>query len=333
MTLPFRRELTCDLATQPSNQWIDRLLEAASNPPKEQLLHLLQTGQFDLVLTFAAGGFDVIHPKPAAPASAVRTFADFAASINAHQPEHGHDRAASECPSTAQRLLDAQKQQRAIDQLFAEQRVPVFALRSACCQWSTDAELSTLWRHTIHKLLNFVWLLETGVQGRVLSGGAPVRAATVLVDGRAVRVSSNRAHFKVVLAAGAHELIVRASGFADERRVVSVTKGVLLDLGDVQLVAGQSGRVQPAVIEAETPAAAAAAAAAMPATSGGRSISGFVVDATNHPIVGARVRVSDAAGKLWENVTQTNGAFVLAGMPFGNLTMHVEADGHVNSER
>lgn len=258
----------------------------------------------------------------------MRTFADFATSINAHQPEHGHDRAASECPSTAQRLLDAQKQQRAIDQLYAELRVPVFALRSSCCQWSADAELSPLWRHTIHKMLNFVWLLETGVQGRVVSGAEPVRAATVLVDGRAVRVSSNRAHFKVVLAAGEHELIVRAPGFADERRVVSVTKGVLLELGDVQLVAGQSGRVQPAMIEAETHAAAAA-----PATSGGRSISGFVLDATNHPIIGARVRVSDAAGKLWENVTQTNGAFVLAGMPFGNLTMHVEADGHVDSER
>lgn len=258
----------------------------------------------------------------------MRTFAAFAATINAHKPEHGHDRLASECPATAQRVLDAQKQQRAIDQLYAELQVPVFALRSACCQWSADAELSALWRHTIHKLLNFVWLLETGVQGRVLGDGAPLRTATVLVDGRAVRVSSNRAQFKVVLAAGEHELIVRAPGFADERRLVAVTRGTLLDVGDVRLVAGQSGRVRPM---ADT---LAAAATTEPLSGGGeRSIGGFVLDATNHPIVGARVRVSNAAGQQWENVTQANGAFVVVGTTNGNLTLHVEADGHVDSER
>lgn len=333
-------ETVCDL-NYDASQWIDRLLvdnsgrESASHP-RDQFLRLMQSGQFDLMLTFGAGGLDVIHPGGGGgtdnniASSVRRTFASFATSIAEHKPEHGHW--ASHCPPNAMRTSNEQKLQRFANQLYERHALPMFALRAWCCSLPTDAQLATVWRRNIHQVLNFLRLLETGVEGRVVAAGGegatallPLRAARVLLDGRELSVSPNRAHFKVVLPAGEHELIVRAAGYADVRRVVQVQRGGVLDVGEVRLVAGVSGglSVQPV----------GGGGSVGNVGAGNGLVSGFVLDATNHPIAGATVRLLDANGVAWTNVSDAQGAFVLLGTRSGNGTLTVTANGHVDTER
>lgn len=211
----------------------------------------------------------------------------------------------------------------------------MFAVGASCCGMVKDRDVATVWRQNIHQLLNFLWLLETGVQGQVIgrqqaaaesAAGGPLRQANILVDGRRVPVTPNRAHFKVALPAGQHELIIVAPGFADERRIVQVRHGELLELGDVVLKSGASGTLKPASPVREQPETDDGSAATT------KRIVGFVLDQTNHPIRGATVRIISGTVQL-TNRTDVNGTFAFYGVPAGDVTLTVNATNYVPSRR
>lgn len=57
-----------------------------------------------------------------------------------------------------------------------------------------------------------------------------------------------------------------------------------------------------------------------------------MLDANNHPVKKAKVKISNAQGLELSNVTDTNGGFILNGISFGNSTLRFEASGYVSSE-
>lgn len=198
---------------------------------------MLKTEKFDLVLTFAAGGFDVTYPH--LPGFETPTFASFARSIDTITTR-SHD--SKECPSTAARQVATNTAQQLVNFFYDTFKVPMFTLHVSCCKMPQDAEIAGVWRRNIHKILNFLRLLETGVQGSVrdASTNEPVRSATVSVNGLTYAVTKNLALFKVVLPVGRYVLRIQSKGYGDADKNVEVTAHQLVTVGDVLLVAGGS---------------------------------------------------------------------------------------------
>lgn len=196
---------------------------------------MLRTEKFDLVLTFAAGGFDVTYPRLAG--FETTTFSSFARSIDtittrSHDPK--------ECPSTVARQVETNTAQQLANLFYDSFKVPMFTLHISCCKMPEDAEIAGVWRRNIHKVLNFLRLLETGVQGNVrdASTNEPLRSATVSVNGLTYAVTKNLALFKVVLPAGRFVLRIQSKGYGDVDKNIEVTANQLVTVGDVQLVSG-----------------------------------------------------------------------------------------------
>lgn len=198
---------------------------------------MLKTEKFDLVLTFAAGGFDVTYPR--LPGYDIPTFTSFARSIDTSTTR---SRDSNECPSTAARQMETNTAQQLANFFYDTYKVPMFTLRVSCCKMPQDAEIAGVWRRNIHKVLNFLRLLETGVQGSVrdASTNEPLRSATVTVNGLTYAVTKNLALFKVVLPAGQYVLRVQNKGYGDVDKNVEVTANQLVTLGEVQLMTGDS---------------------------------------------------------------------------------------------
>lgn len=198
---------------------------------------MLKTEKFDLVLTFAAGGFDVTYPR--LPGIETPTFASFARSIDTITTR-SHD--SKECPSSAERQIETDTTQQLANFFYDSFKVPMFTLHVSCCKMPQDAEIASVWRRNIHKVLNFLRLLETGVQGSVrdASTNDPLRSATVSVNGLTYAVTKNLALFKVVLPAGRYVLRIQSNGYGDADKNIEVTANQLVTVGDVQLVIGGS---------------------------------------------------------------------------------------------
>lgn len=224
----------CDVSTD--TEWIDELLAPPNAQQSDPLIRLIESVKFDLILTFGAGGQDVIHPVSDSDAY-TQHFKQSATTINELPPAYRS--AAEECPATTTRLSMHHKQQVFADRLYREHGVPIFALRLGCCGMPDDKHVATVWRTNIHKVLNFLHLLDTGVQGFVQDDkGNPIRDASVSIDASAFsNVSTNMAHFKKILSPGAYTIVVRANGFADYKKEFSVDKGILLSLNKIVLTA------------------------------------------------------------------------------------------------
>lgn len=239
-------ETVCDLASQ--DEWADRLLSAESDLHKQIFYDMLKAEKFDLVLTFAAGGFDVTYPR--VPGLETPTFASFARSIDTITTR-SHD--SKECPSTAARQVQTNTAQQLANVFYDTFKVPMFTLHLSCCKMPHDAEIAGVWRRNIHKVLNFLRLLETGVQGSVLdaSTNEPLRSATVSINGLTYAVTKNLALFKVVLPAGRYVLRIQCKSYGDADKNVEVMANQMVTIGNVLLVSGGSA-LGPLPIVAET---------------------------------------------------------------------------------
>lgn len=198
---------------------------------------MLNEDKYDMILSFAAGGSEIVYPTELNEKTSL--FKEMAGSIAEHKSIIEND---LECPETLQRKTSSITLQKVTNLLYSEYQVPMFTLKLHCCEIPTDQEIAMVWRHNIHKMLNFLKLTETGVQGYVKSStDLPLRNATVTVlesDRITHEVTKNSAHFKIILPTGDYTIVINSNGFSTYRMNIAVTINKLLDMGEIVLTSG-----------------------------------------------------------------------------------------------
>lgn len=192
---------------------------------------MIDNDNFDLILTFASGGYDVIYPLTDS-ANETRHFASISATIN-------DSPSMKPCAWNDHKSSIVQKQQSLSNHILRDHHVPMLALRLGCCGMPSNAEVATVWRANIQKMLNFINLLSSGIEGQVKgTDGSSIREARISVDSLPfVAVTKNLAHFKLILSPGEHTFVVMAQGYDDYRSSVLVDKDLMRSLGDIVLYA------------------------------------------------------------------------------------------------
>lgn len=101
-------------------------------------------------------------------------------------------------------------------------------------------QIALVWRKNLHKMLNFLNLIETGIKGFVRDvNQKPIRSALIRVagDDLTYRVTKNLAHFRIVLPEGAVNFEVGAEGYVKRFFPVVLNRDMIMDMGDVVLTA------------------------------------------------------------------------------------------------
>lgn len=232
-----RREV-CDLKQNVTDEeWADRILSPEQDKKKDLFFDMLNEQKYDMILSFAAGGNDIVYPKILREKEYI--FKTMASTIDEHKSIIEND---LECPESLQRQTTQNTLQRLTNMIYIEHKVPMFTLKLHCCKIPSDQEIAMVWRHNIHKMLNFLKLTDTGVQGYVKStDGKPLRNATVKVlnsDRIVHSVTKNSAHFKIILPAGDYTIIVNSIGCTTYQMVIAVTFNNLYDMGEIVLTPG-----------------------------------------------------------------------------------------------
>lgn len=232
LLIQTKSEPVCDVNT--GNEWIDDLL--VKKLPNDPLDEMVANGDFDLILTFTSGGYDVIYPRSGQEVED-EYFAGLSKVIDDEPPMNP-------CGVPDQPSAIEQKQQTLSDRLYSDYRVPMFAIRLGCCGMPANTEVATVWRSNIDKILNFVYLSSSGVEGNVLdANGTAIRSATISVDRSPFApVTKNMAHLKLILLPGPHSLVVRANGFNDFETSFTVAKDTIYSLGSLVLHANDDKR-------------------------------------------------------------------------------------------
>ena len=189
---------------------------------------------YDMILTFAAGGYDVIHPNLGANNNDI--YSQFAKRINEHSIMQPID---SSCSKTTRRIHQLESLDRITNLFLNMFKVPLYAMQLSCCKMPSINEIANVWRHNIYKILNFIKLTDTGFQAYVKDAhDNPIRNATAYVKGMNVvgfPVTKNMAHLKIMLPAGEHEITIKANGFAPVVLSAYVQENELLDKGIIKM--------------------------------------------------------------------------------------------------
>lgn len=315
------RPNTCDISVK--EELADRLLSPESDHHKDMFLRMLNESDYDLILTFSAGSSESIaYPHTTNKQS---IFTAFAEAIDKQPAAAAAPKPA--CSANAARVHYSDALQRVTNLFFHLYKVPMFTIDLNCCKMPDDAAIATVWRQNIGKMLNFLRLTETGVQGTVQTiDGHPLREATVLVPERdlSFAVTKNLAHFRIVLPVGEHlTVVVRQKGYVSVSRQVHLVAGEHTDLGVIQL---RKETVTTMLPESSGDAVS---------SSEGGEISGYVLDDANHPLANSRIFIVSPSSSVVQlsNTSNDHGEFHLIGAPHGAVKLQAVAAGHVTGER
>lgn len=117
-------------------------------------------------------------------------------------------------------------------------QVPLFTIQLDCCKMPPSNQIALVWRKNLHKMLNFLNLIETGIKGFVRDvNQKPIRSALIRVAGDSLvyQVTKNLAHFRIVLPEGAVTFEVSAEGYIKRFFPVVLNRNMIMDMGDVVL--------------------------------------------------------------------------------------------------
>lgn len=229
----------CDISS--NDELIDKILSPEYDKIKDIYLKMIQDGDFDLVLSFAAGGSDVVYPQ--LPSGKTTIFSRFAEKIEKADDEHKIKTMTRDCLINPSRQHHADALQRVTNEFYHLYKVPMLTIKLNCCKMPPDSEISTIWRRNIFKVLNFLKLTETGIQGYVRdASGKPLLDAKIFIekDGTQLEylVTKTLAHFRIVLPAGEVNIRIRCHGFAAKTFRHVLTENSVLDLGNQTLESG-----------------------------------------------------------------------------------------------
>ncbi|XP_004519199.1 carboxypeptidase D isoform X2 [Ceratitis capitata] len=318
-----RNNSLCD--PEMGNELADRLLSPESEKKRDLLLQFLENERFDLVLTFTAGSSELTYPKgePIIEKLA-HAIKDSEFSTQPHQ-----------CPLSSTRSLHQSSTERLTNLLYKMYNIPVFSLSLSCCRMPIQTEIASIWRTNIDKIKNFLRLIETGVVGQVQSDkGEPLRSAYIrLIDHQHVyNVTRNAARFQIILPAGEYALEISAPNHESLVKRVLITPRELNNLGVLKL--SSYTLLTGGVSEVHRLGGGDNVGSASSLSPQTATISGFVLDTSNHPVKHAKVSVTAPQTRNYlRNFTDSLGAYSISGIPLGEITLKVEAPRHVGTGR
>lgn len=314
-----RNRSVCDPITR--EEFADRLLSPEFDKKKSAFLNMLETTRFDLAITFSAGGFDIQSPHTDDPNS---IYAKSAMKIAEFKLRETHE----ECALNPLRIHQTSTLQKITQFLLDSYKLSLYSIQVSCCKMPPHRMIGDVWRHTIHKALNFLRLTETGVKGSIRDAqGVPLRQSlvTVVGTGLTIPVTKNMAHFRFTLPAGEYELQINNNATGIQTLPINLSEGQILDLGNILLAQKRAAGYN------QITAAQNVGEAEVKAILGGK-LAGLVLDERNHPIKGAQVYLIDSKEKI-SNTTDAMGKFTLSETPFGTVTLRVNAYGHESATR
>lgn len=306
----------CDPITR--EEFADRLLSPEFDKKKSLFLNMLESNRFDLALTFSAGGFDIQSPHTDDPNS---IYVKSAMKMAESRLRETHE----ECALNPLRIHQTSTLQKITQFLLNSYKLPLYSIQVGCCKMPKQNAIGDVWRHTIHRALNFLKLTETGVKGSVRDADGPLRetSVTVVGNGLTIPVTKNMAYFRIVLPAGQYELQINNNATGIQTLPINLIEGQILDLGNILLSQKLPARYQSKgqnIGKGEVKAIL------------GGKLSGVILDERNHPIKGAQVYLLDSKTKI-SNTSDAIGKFILSGTPFGTVTVRVDAYGHESATR
>lgn len=234
-----------------------------------------------------------------------------------------------QCSSTSTRTLRHDITERLTNLFYKMYQIPIFSLGLSCCSMPQQSEIASIWRKNIEKLKNFLHLVDTGAQGFVHNQqNQPIREAFIrLIDHHNLyNVTRNEARFQLILPEGVYALEVSAPNFESQVKKLEVKEGKITDLGIIKLapftlVTGRSEIKALGHIGSLLPENTA-------------TITGFVLDYSNHPIQHAKVSIAKPIIKQYiRNFTDSMGSYVLRNVPTGEITIKVEAPRFLETTR
>lgn len=237
VTNPSNYSDACDISS--NDELIDRILSPESDRTKDIYIKMIQDGDYDLVLSFAAGGYNVVYPQ--IPSGNASIFSHFAEKIGKADDEHKIKTMTRECMMNPSRQHHIDALQRVTNEFYNLYKVPMLTIQLDCCKMPKDNEISTIWRRNIFKVLNFVKLSEVGIQGYVKDPlGKPLHEAKIFVENDGIQleysVTKKLAHFRIVLPPGQVTIQIRCRRYATQSLRHFVPENTVFDLGNVTLM-------------------------------------------------------------------------------------------------
>lgn len=305
-----QNQSVCDPITR--DEFADRFLSPEQNKRKTLFLNMLETNRFHLALTFSASGSEIQAPHVQYSNS---IYEQSAVKIAFSQFRETHE----ECALNSLRIHQTNTLQKVTQFLLDSYQLPLYTIQVSCCKMPVQSDIGKIWRRNIHKILNFLKLSETGIKGSIRNEkGVPLRQSTVSIveNNLNVPVSKNLAYFRFVLPAGQYELQINSSETGIRTISINLIDGQTLDLGNIRFEQQKSNeKYQLAVGTAEEKSMV------------GATISGFILDARNHPIRNAEVSLTNSR-KQSTTSSDSSGKFKLVGLPLGTIALKVEAFGY-----
>lgn len=313
-----RDKNVCD--PQVKEEFAERLLGPESDQKKSIFLNMLQTGRYDLILTFSAGGYNIQFPHSSNHNDIFERMADKIGEQRLREVQ-------MDCPATPSRL----HQNNTVDKLsklfLNTYQVPLFTIQLDCCRMPPQGKIAQVWRRNIHRILNFLNLSESGVKGSIRTHqNQPIRNAIVSIKdtGLTKPVTKNLAYFRFILPAGMYDLEVTSTDSnAKHTLQLKIVDGQILDLGSINLDIDAS---HPIKLNDDHPQRAESNILVA------GKIAGFVLDEGNHPIQNAKIQLININNDI-SNTSDYYGKFLLNNTPFGENTLLVTAWGHATAKK
>ncbi|XP_053669829.1 carboxypeptidase D isoform X3 [Anopheles nili] len=341
----FRTNTSICNPTLHSDELADKLLNAETDHQKDMFLRMLKDDEYDLALTFAAGGHDVFFPHTN---DKVAIYSRFAEKIKGHK--YRQPLGATQCPVDASQLHQAEATQRVTNTIQKLYEVPMFTMQLGCCKMPTEANIATVWRQNLERMGNFLRLIDTGIRGYVKDiHGVPLRKAILRVRGNSLiyKVTPNLAHFRIVLPSGSIEIEISCYNYTSRIVPVTLAENQILDLGDI--VMQEAARPRESIVEPPVPVVPqtvpekhrdfgvlepSKTMRVFPQDGGvemNGAVSGIVLDDANHPLPDAKVYAIDAHSSRLLATTRTGplGKFQLESLfSAKDIVVHAEPSGY-----
>ncbi|XP_055374958.1 carboxypeptidase D isoform X3 [Condylostylus longicornis] len=304
------------------NELAASIVSPESQPQRNLLLKMLDNEGFDLILSFSSGGSNIYYPQP--KNDSVEIYPKLAKTVQTTQQSEFLISPPKPCPSSKLRSNQNEIVQKITNLFYDIYHIPMLTLEVSCCRMPVAKDIGTVWRENLDKLLNFLYLTETGIKGYVKNKrGQPVRNAHVQISGQKSRVQSvtrNLAHFRLILPPGKFDLIVKASGHKTKIISLEVYKGLINNLGDVFLDIGRNNESEHIDFTPKTQQQ-------KEGNFNDATITGFVLDNLNHPIQNAKVSII-SPDLPHTTFSDSSGIYTLKDIPAGDVTLKAEAPGH-----
>lgn len=206
-----------------------RILSTENDPKREIFMRMLKEGHFDLILTFATNLEDTVYPRST---NKLSIFTSFARNIDEDQEK-------PLCQPTVSQMQQYHELQRLSNLFFSVYQTPMFTINLDCCKMPTETSIATIWRTNIRRMINFLKLTESGIEGYVTNVvGEPVRNATIRILERDVvfSVTQNLAHFKQLLPQGENlTLEITGDGYNPQLVKVNLIDNRVIDMDAIAL--------------------------------------------------------------------------------------------------